>query len=60
MSELMTIAELVATLRVSESTVRRLVWTGVIRSSRVGRQIRVQRDDLIAYLVGQGNPAVAC
>ena len=50
MPSLLTLAEVSATLRVSEKTVRRMVDRGDLRAFRVGAQLRVQRDSLIQLL----------
>ena len=47
---LLTLQEVSETLRVSKSTVRRMIDRRELRAVRVGSQIRVPRNWLIAYL----------
>lgn len=54
MSEpLLTAAEVADELRVSTMTVYRLVRRGELPAVRVGRNYRIRRRDLTAYLEGQ-------
>jgi excisionase family DNA binding protein len=54
---LLQIPEVARTLAISESTARRLIKAGVLPALRVGRQIRVPEDMLLAWLVaGWGQP----
>lgn len=53
MDELLTVAEVAETLRVSTMTVYRLVRSGEIAAVRVGRNYRIRRGDLDAYLQQQ-------
>lgn len=53
MDELLTVAEVAETLRVSTMTVYRLVRSGEIPAVRVGRNYRIRRSDLDAYLEQQ-------
>jgi excisionase family DNA binding protein len=46
----LTVGEVSSTLRVSEKTVRRMIERRELRGFRVGGQVRVQRDSLVAYL----------
>jgi excisionase family DNA binding protein len=50
MDELLTVAEVADMLRVSTMTVYRLIRTGELPAVRVGRNYRVRRGDLAAYL----------
>jgi excisionase family DNA binding protein len=43
-------ADAAAFLRVSTKTVRRLLARGELGASRVGRQLRINRSELLAYL----------
>ena len=47
---LLSIAEVARYLGVSEKTIRRLLRDGLLRSYRVGRQLRISQEDLTAYL----------
>lgn len=49
---LMTMHDAAELLSVSAMTVRRLISRGELRSHRVGRQVRIRRDDLQAYIRG--------
>ncbi len=49
-SPLLTVAETAETLRVSERTVRRLISAGAVPALRVGTQIRIDADELRAWL----------
>jgi putative molybdopterin biosynthesis protein len=49
-TELLTVEEISAVLRVSRSTTYRLIQTGVLPAVHVGRQLRVDRDALAVYL----------
>ena len=51
--ELLTVAEIAESLRVSTMTVYRLIRTGELPAVRVGRNYRVRRRDLTAFLDGQ-------
>lgn len=53
MDELLTVAEVAEMLRVSTMTVYRLIRTGELPAVRVGRNYRVRRADLDAYLQEQ-------
>ncbi|MGH3440630.1 MAG: helix-turn-helix domain-containing protein [Nitriliruptorales bacterium] len=53
MDELLTVAEVAELLRVSTMTVYRLIRTGDLPAVRVGRNYRVRRPDLEAYLEQQ-------
>lgn len=50
---LLTAAEVADELRVSTMTVYRLVRRGELPAVRVGRNYRIRRRDLLAYLEGQ-------
>ena len=56
--ELMTCAEAAAYLRLHERTIGRLLKQGALPGVKVGRQWRLRRADLDAYLAG-GRPAGA-
>jgi len=47
---LLTIAQAADLLAVCEFTVRRLIWRGDLRSVRIGRALRVRRDDLHTWI----------
>jgi len=47
---LLTVPEMAQVLRIGRNTAYRLVDEGVIPSTKVGRNIRVYREDLIRYL----------
>jgi len=47
---LYTLEEVAQILRISLSTVRRLVGMGELKTVRVGRQIRVRQEDLDDYV----------
>ncbi len=47
---LLSVADAAAHLRVSTKTVRRLLARGELGASRVGRQLRISRSELLAYL----------
>jgi excisionase family DNA binding protein len=47
---LMTVPEVADALGTCAETVRRRIWRGELRSTRVGRSVRVRVDDLRAYL----------
>lgn len=53
MDELLTVAEVADLLRVSTMTVYRLIRGGDLAAVRVGRNYRVRRGDLDAYLEQQ-------
>lgn len=57
MTELFTIAEVAARLRVSERTVRRLIAAGRIRPKYVGRRPVVTDREIDAYLAHANQPA---
>jgi excisionase family DNA binding protein len=44
------VADAAAHLRVSTKTVRRLLARGELGASRIGRQLRISRSELLAYL----------
>jgi excisionase family DNA binding protein len=48
--ELLTTAEVAARLKVTRQTVQRLINTGNLVASRVGREWRVKRSELDAFL----------
>lgn len=47
---LLTVAEVAAELRVSTMTVYRLVQAGELPAFRIGKNYRIKREDLDAYL----------
>lgn len=49
----MTVAEVAAELRVSNMTVYRLIRGGQLPALRIGKNYRVRRADLDAYLASQ-------
>ena len=50
MDELLTVEGVARICKVHEGTVRRQIASGKLRSVRVGRSVRVRRQDLDAYL----------
>ena len=50
MPELLTMREFCQALRVCEATGYKLVWTGVVPSLKVGRQLRVKAAEVSAYI----------
>jgi excisionase family DNA binding protein len=53
----LTVAEVAGALGIDRSTAYRLADAGAFSTYRVGRQIRVQRGDLLAYLARQRAPS---
>jgi excisionase family DNA binding protein len=51
--ELLTVAEIALSLKVSEQTVRRWLKARQLKHQRCGRQIRVYRHDLEAFMSAQ-------
>ena len=47
---LLTVAEVAATMRVSNMTVYRLIKTGELAALRVGKNYRIRESDVDAYL----------
>lgn len=47
---LRTIAQVAERLQVDDKTVRRLIKRGELKAYRLGRQLRISDDDLLAYL----------
>lgn len=45
MTRFLTVADVAASLQVSEKTVRRLILRGELKASRVGRSIRIAPED---------------
>jgi excisionase family DNA binding protein len=52
--ELLTVREVAQICRVHEVTIRRHIRQGLLRSVRVGRQLRIPRDDLDRYVQQSG------
>jgi excisionase family DNA binding protein len=50
MNELLTVHDVAAMCKLHEVTVRRHIASGQLRSVRVGKGVRVRRDDLNAYI----------
>jgi len=50
MDDLLSIQEVMKLLKMSRPTVDKLIHSGEIRASKMGRQWRVQRRDLRAYV----------
>ena len=48
--------ELMTVLDIGRNTAYAMLRSGVIRSVRIGRQIRIPRDALIEFLRGDTNP----
>ena len=53
MLELLNISDVAKRLKVSETTIRRLIASGKLRSFRVGDLIRIREQDLIEYVEQQ-------
>ena len=53
-SGLLTVLDVSEALSVCTRTVRRLIWSGRLRSVRVGRSVRVSREALEGFLAGRG------
>lgn len=51
---LLTVPELATVLRVGRNTAYRLIDDGTIPAIKIGRQIRVYREDVIRYVSGSG------
>jgi len=51
-SRFVTVAEVAAQLRVSNMTVYRLIQSGQLPSTRVGRSYRIREEDVDRYLSG--------
>ena len=51
--DLLTRAEVALYLRVSDRTVSRLIHTGQLPASRIGRAVRIRHSDLLAMLNGK-------
>lgn len=51
---LLTVPELATVLRIGRNTAYRLIDTGTIPAIKIGRQIRVYREDVIRYVGGHG------
>ena len=51
---LLTVTELATVLRVGRNTAYRLIDDGTIPAVKIGRQIRVYREDVIRYVSGSG------
>jgi len=52
-TEFLTVSEVAAALRVSNMTVYRLVSAGELPAVRVGRSVRLRRDEVDEYLSGR-------
>jgi excisionase family DNA binding protein len=46
----LTVPEIARALRVGKSSVYRLVDSGDLRAARIGRQLRIRKSDVTAYL----------
>jgi excisionase family DNA binding protein len=46
----LTVPEIASALRVGKSSVYRLVASGDLRAARIGRQLRIRKSDVTAYL----------
>ncbi len=59
-ADLLTVGEVAADLRVSTSTVHRLIRAGSLRAHAMGATYRITRDDLDVYLrsASTGGPSV--
>ncbi len=56
MEELLTVSEIARACRVHEMTIRRHINAGELKALRVGRTIRVRREDLDDFLAGTASP----
>lgn len=54
---LLTVAEVAGTLRVSNMTVYRLIKSGELPAIRVGKNLRIRRQDLADYLAAGATTA---
>ena len=54
--KLLTIPEVADSMRVSESTVRRLIRRGLIAAYKVGDRVRVKEEELERYVESQRVP----
>ncbi len=52
-AELMTVAEVASMMRVSNMTVYRLIKAGDLGAVRVGKNYRIRKNDVLAYLMRQ-------
>ncbi len=50
LAQLLSIVEVARRLGVSEKTIRRQIADGELSAYRVGRQLRISEEDLMAYL----------
>ena len=57
-ADLLTRTEVARYLRVSDRTVSRLIRTGQLPASRIGRAVRIRRSDLLEMLNGQSSNSV--
>jgi putative molybdopterin biosynthesis protein len=53
-NDLLTVNEVSRVMNCSEQKVRKLIKTGVLKSYRIGRQIRIKKTDLINFI--ENNP----
>ena len=44
--EVCTVNEAAKELRVSPATIRRLIWSGALKASKIGRSVRIERRTL--------------
>jgi excisionase family DNA binding protein len=51
--DLLTVPEVSVELRISAPTTYRLIASGKLPASRVGKQLRVDRDDLTRFIHGE-------
>lgn len=54
--ELLTLREAIAFAKVSDPTIRRWIRTGVLRAYRAGRQVRIDKADLVRFLCRSIHP----
>jgi excisionase family DNA binding protein len=52
-AELMTVSEVASMMRVSNMTVYRLIKGGDLGAVRVGKNYRIRKNDVLAYLMRQ-------
>lgn len=55
MNELLTIREVMGTLKISRATVNRHIRSGRLRTRRIGRLVRIHAEDLNRFV--NGSPA---
>ncbi len=54
MQELFTIKEVAQILKVDPKTVYKYVWSGKLKSKKLGKTHRISKEDLEAFINGKG------